>query len=206
MLGGIAAVIVIYVLVNVALLKVLPISMLSGSTLPAADAADVIAGARGRVLITALSIISLIPLLNAILMIGTRIMFALGRDKLLWSRTASINAGGTPGVAMLVTATVAVGLIATGTFQRLIAMTSFWLAANYCLCCLALFVLRRREPQLARPYRTWGYPWTAGIVVAGAIAFVIAMVAGDTLNALAAIGLVIVGVIGRVVVSSVASR
>lgn len=206
MLGGIAAVIVIYLLVNVALLKVLPMSRLAGATLPAADAAELIAGSRGRDLITVLSIISLVPLLNAILMIGTRIIFALGRDTLFWSRTSTVNAGGTPTVGVLLTAAVAVALIATGTFQRLIAMTSFWLAANYCLCCLALFLLRRREPSLARPYRAWGYPWTAAIVVVGAIAFVIAMAAGDTFNAVMATALVIAGVVGRLVMVGVTSR
>ena len=123
--------------------------------------------------ITLLSLISLPPLLNAIMMIGTRILFAMGRDGLLWSRTATVNAGGTPGVATLVTTAVAIVLIVTGTFQRLVAMASFFLAANYSVCCLALVVLRRREPELPRPFRAWGYPWSAGIVLAGAAVFLV---------------------------------
>src|SRR5437588_5150505 len=129
--GGVAAVIVVYLLVNVALLSVLPIPDLARSTLPAADAAEAIVGPRGRVVITLLSIVSLPPMLNAILMIGTRILFAMGRDRLLWHRAAAVNRGGTPGVAMLVTTAVAVVLIATGTFQRLVAIVSIFLAVNY---------------------------------------------------------------------------
>ena len=67
-------------------------------------------GARGTQIITVLSLISLPPMLNAIMMIGTRILFAMGRDGLFWRRTATVNAGGTPTVATLVTTAVAVVL------------------------------------------------------------------------------------------------
>jgi basic amino acid/polyamine antiporter, APA family len=199
MIGGVLSVIAIYVLVNLALLKVLPISQLSESTLPAADAANVMAGAQGRQIITVLSVISLVPLLNAVIMIGSRIVFAMGRDRLFWSRTETVNAGGTPGVAMLLTAAIALALIATGTFQRLIAMTSFFLVVNYCLCCFALVVLRQREPQLPRQYRTFGYPWSVWIVVLGGVMFLIAMLVADSFNGLAAVGLLAVGLIARLV-------
>jgi APA family basic amino acid/polyamine antiporter len=199
MIGSVLSVIGIYALVNLALLKVLPISQLSGSTLPAADAANVMAGAQGRQIITVLAVISLVPLLNAVIMIGSRVLFAMGRDRLFWSRTETVNAGGTPGVAMLLTAAIALGLIATGTFQRLIAMTSFFLVVNYCLCCLALVVLRHREPQLPRPYRAFGYPWSVWIVLVGGITFLIAMLVADSFNGLAAVGLVAVGLVARLV-------
>ena len=66
----------------------LPLGDLARSTLPAADAAQILLGERGRDVITILSIVSLPPMLNAILMIGTRILFAMGRDGLLWRRAA----------------------------------------------------------------------------------------------------------------------
>jgi APA family basic amino acid/polyamine antiporter len=141
MIGGVAAVIVVYLLVNVALLLVLPLGDLARSTLPAADAAQILVGGRGGQIITILSIVSLPPTLNAILMIGTRILFAMGRDGLFWRRAASVSARGTPAAAMLATTVIALALIATGTFQRLIAIASFFLAANYVVCCLALIVL-----------------------------------------------------------------
>jgi len=121
----------------------------------------------------------------------------MGRDRLLWSRTASVNRGGTPDVATLVTTAVAIALIVTGTFQRLVAMASFFLAANYAVCCLALVVLRRREPNLPRPFRAWGYPWSAGLVLIGAAVFLIGVLAGDTVNGVSALGLLAVGLIGR---------
>ncbi|HKQ62790.1 MAG TPA: APC family permease [Candidatus Polarisedimenticolaceae bacterium] len=206
MIGGVLAVIVVYLLVNLALLVILPLDDIAASMLPAADAAARVAGPGGRQLITALSLLSLLPLLNAILMIGTRILFALGRDGLFWSSTSQVNAGGTPGVATAVTTAIAVTLIATGTFQKLIAMASFFLAANYCVSCLALVVLRRREPTLSRPFRAWGYPWSAGLVVLGAVAFLVGALAGDTLNAVEALGLLALGLVGRALFSRVRSR
>jgi APA family basic amino acid/polyamine antiporter len=200
MIGGVAAVIVIYVLVNVALLAVLPIPDLARSTLPAADAAARLVGARGGAILTVLSIVSLVPLLNAILMIGTRILFGLGRDGLFWSKASEVGASGTPTVATLATSGVAVLLIATGTFQRLIATTSFLLAANYCVSCAALIALRRREPALVRPFRAWGYPVSAWIVLTGAVLFLGGVVIGDTNNGLAALGLMATGIVGYLVV------
>ena len=197
MIGGVLAVLVIYLLVNMALLAVLPVTALAGSTLPAADAAKAIFGGGGARLITLLSLLTLPPLVNAILMIGTRILFALGRDGLLWRGTASVNDGGTPAVATFVTAAVAVVLIASGTFQKLVAVASFFLAANYCASCLALVVLRRREPGAERPFRAWGYPWSAGIVLAGAAAFLVGVLVEDTRTALVAIALLAAGLLGR---------
>ena len=199
MIGGVLSVMGIYLLVNIALLKVLPMSELSGATLPAADAARVISGAHGRDLITILSVTSLVPLLNAVMMMGTRVVFAMGRDGLFWSRTSTVNAAGTPDIATLITTAIAVALIVTGTFQRLAAMTSFFLAANYCVCCLALIVLRRRDPGLRRPYRAWVYPWSVWVVVIGGVIFLVAMLFGDSFNGLAALGLLAVGLLGRAV-------
>ena len=197
MIGGVLSVMGIYLLVNIALIKILPMSELSGATLPAADAARVITGAHGRDLITILAVISLVPLLNAVIMMGTRIIFAMGRDQLFWARTSTVNAAGTPDTATFVTTAIAVGLIVTGTFQRLVAMASFFLVVNYSLCCLALVVLRRREPDFPRPYRASLYPWSVLVVIAGGITFLVVMLFGDSFNGLAALGLLAVGLIGR---------
>jgi APA family basic amino acid/polyamine antiporter len=195
MIGGLASVIVVYALVNVALLSVLPVPTLAASTLPAADAAQIVLGARGRDAITILSIVSLAPLINAIMMIGTRILFALGRDGLLSAKAARVNAGGTPTVATVMTTIVAVALIATGTFERLVGVAAFFLALNYLVSCVALIVLRRREPEAARPFRAWGYPWSAIVVATGAGAFAIGAIVADPKSAGLALALLVAGLI-----------
>jgi APA family basic amino acid/polyamine antiporter len=197
MIGGVAAVILVYLAVNVALLWILPVTDLAKSTLPAADAARILIGPAGQQAITILSIISLPPMLNAIIMLAPRILFAMGRDGLLWRRTAIVTGRGTPATATVLTTAVAVALIATGTFQRLVAITAFFLALNYAICCVALVVLRRREPDRERPFVAWGYPWSAGVVLVGAVALLIGTLAGDTANGVGALALLAIGLVGR---------
>jgi APA family basic amino acid/polyamine antiporter len=206
MIGGLASVIAIYFLVNVALLRVLPIPALAHATLPAADAAQIVTGRNGSRAIVVLSIVSLAPLLNAVMMIGTRVMYAMGRDGFLPPQVARVNAGGTPTVAISITTVVAVALIATGTFQKLVAVASFFLAANYFVCCLALVVLRQREPALVRPFRAWGYPYSAAVVIAGAAAFLVSALIADTPNAAVAVALAAAGIIGHIIRRRALSR
>jgi basic amino acid/polyamine antiporter, APA family len=196
MIGGVIAVAVIYLLVNLAMVSIVPIPVLARATVPASEAASRIAGARGGQILTALSLISLPPLLNAIMMIGTRILFALGRDGLLWPRLAAVSTRGTPGAATLATTVIAVVLILVfGDFKRLVDITAVYLALNYAVACLALVVLRRREPSLPRPVRAWGYPWTAAVVIAGAVAFLVGVVIADTRSAVIALGLLAIGLV-----------
>jgi APA family basic amino acid/polyamine antiporter len=202
MMGGVAAVIVVYLAINVALLWVLPVSDLAHSTLAAADAARVLIGQAGQQAITILSIISLPPMLNAIIMLAPRILFAMGRDGLLWKRTATVTGRGTPTVATVVTTIVAVALIVTGTFQRLVAITAFFLALNYAVCCVGLIVIRRREPDRDRPFRAWGYPWSAVIVLVGAVGLLLGTLAGDTANGVGALALLAAGLLGRYAIRS----
>jgi basic amino acid/polyamine antiporter, APA family len=58
-------------------------------------------------------------------------------------------------------------------------------------------VLRRREPMLERPFRAWGYPWSAAVVLAGAIAFLVGVLLGDTRTSALAIGLLAAGLLGN---------
>jgi len=62
-------------------------------------------------------------------------------------------------------------------------MLSFFFVANYTLTYTSLFVLRRREPQMERPYRAWGYPWTTGIALTGSVLFLVGSIATDRDNA-----------------------
>jgi len=86
-------------------------------------------------------------------------MFALGRDRLFTNRAAGVSKGGTPIFAMLTTAGCAIVLTVVGTFELLLAIGQFFIVVITILLIVALFRLRRTEPDLPRPYRTWGYPY-----------------------------------------------
>ena len=77
---------------------------------------------------------------------------------------------------------------------------------NYFVCCLALIVLPRREPDAIRPFRAWGYPWSAGLVAIGAGILLAGALLADTPNALLALVLLVVGLGGRMAVGPGRSR
>lgn len=157
--GGVLLIIAIYMLINLAYLHVLPVHVLGASKLPAADAVDAVLGGHGAQLVTAIAALSALAILNAGFMNSPRILYALGRDGLFAGRAQAITAGGTPIVALLVTAAVAIALAASGSsFERLFLLGAFFAILVDSSIGIALFVLRRREPALARPFRSLAYP------------------------------------------------
>jgi APA family basic amino acid/polyamine antiporter len=158
MFGGIAAIIAIYLLVNLALLHVLPVSQLAASKFAGGDAMSLIFGERSGQLVTILALLSLIGIINAILMMAPRIMFALGRDGLFFENAAAVNKGGTPVFALLITTLAAIILSSIGTFELLLAIGQFFIVVITILLIVSLFILRRHEPNLQRPFRAWAYP------------------------------------------------
>jgi APA family basic amino acid/polyamine antiporter len=120
MIIGVVYVMAIYLLVNLALFYVLPLPQLAASTLPAGAAAQAVFGERGSQIITLLAFITLPGTINVCLMITPRILFAMSRDGLFSSQLATVNRGGTPVGALLLTVIAALLLIVTGTFEILL--------------------------------------------------------------------------------------
>jgi APA family basic amino acid/polyamine antiporter len=119
---------------------------------------------------------------------STRVLFAISRDGLFTKRASTVNEGGTPTVALFMSAAVAVLFILFGqTFEKVITVLAFFFVANYTLSFISVFVLRRREPDKERPYRAWGYPWTTGLALAGSILFLVGAIVSDTRNSVYAI-------------------
>jgi basic amino acid/polyamine antiporter, APA family len=175
--GGELVVIAVYLFMNLALLRVLPLRTLATSTLPAADATQLLVGARGATLITALSAFSLLPLISAVMLMGPRILYAMGRDGMLPPAVGYVDRVGTPVVAMLITAGGCLALLATRTFEVMSALSAFFAVASYSGAFLSLLILRRRETDMPRPFRVWGYPWTTLAVLIASLAFLGGMVA-----------------------------
>ena len=189
-IGGVVAIIGIYFLVNLALLETLSIPELAGSVLPAADAAQRIFGGHGGQIITALSLVSLLSVINAMLLIATRVLFAMSRDHLFFKKASEVHPRGTPLLAMWLTTGASVLLVVSGTFETLIAIAAVFYVVCYLSGFVSLFVLRKREPDLERPFRVWGYPWTQGIAAVGSVLFLIGNLFSDTRNSLYAFALI----------------
>ncbi len=181
---GVLACGAIFLLVNAALLHVLSIDRLAASRLPAADAAGLIFGVHGRQLILLVSMVAAVSTINACLLITPRILFAMGRDGLLPAWLTQVNSGGTPSPALLLCTAISLGLVLTGSFDTILAMTAILYVAVYLSGFISLFVLRAREPDLPRPFKMWGYPWTNLAISLGAGAFLVAAIVGDLKHAL----------------------
>lgn len=192
MFGGVLAVIAIYLLINLAVIYVLPISEVAGKDLALGAAAQVIFGAHGDQIFRSLMIVSLLSAVNACYLMATRVLFAMSRDGLFASQGARVNKGGTPSLSLLISAIITVLFILTGSIDQVLAVTAFFFVSNYMVSFAAVFALRRREPDRARPYRAWGYPWTTGLSLAGSIAFLAGAVKSDTRNSLYALALLAV--------------
>lgn len=180
MIGGVLLIVAIYLLVNLALLYVLPISAIAGKSFAAGAAAEVIFGRNGDVIFRSLTIVSMLSAINAYHLMSTRVLFALSRDGLFAKRAAAVNKGGTPTVAMVMSVAVAVLFIIFGqTFDKVIQALAFFFVANYTLSFISVFVLRRREPEKERPYRAWGYPLTTALALVGSVIFLLGAIAAD---------------------------
>lgn len=180
--GSVFSIMGIYLLLNAAVLYVLPMSEISGNNFALGAAANRIFGHLGDPVIRLIMIVSLLSCINACQMFAARTLFAMSSDRLFFKQTSHVNKGGTPVVALLLSTIVGIAFI-LGSFERVIAMLSFFFVANYTLSYASLFRLRKKEPDAPRPYRAWGYPWTSGLALAASAAFLVASLATDRQNA-----------------------
>ena len=179
---GAIIVMLIYVLINMAFLHVLPMSTLANSKLAAADAAEAVFGSKGAIIVTVIALCSIIGAFNGHLMEIIRILFGLSRDGFFIAKGAYVNKKGTPTVALLFSAALNLMLIFIGSFSILYALGGFMAVIVPTLAYASLIKLRIREPDLPRPYRAWGYPYTTIGIILISIGLFIGFALGDMSN------------------------
>jgi APA family basic amino acid/polyamine antiporter len=194
MIGGVATILGLFLLLNLAFLHVLQVPALAASKLPAADAAQIVFHSIGGRFVTILAVLTLFSLVNAVLLGAPRILLAIGRDGLFTRRATQVGRAGTPVVALLISAAAAAFLIVTGRFEDIIAIAAILVTALYSISFIAVLTLRVREPGLARPFRAWGYPFTTLVVLLGSLAFLAAAIHDDPTSALRVLALVAIAV------------
>jgi basic amino acid/polyamine antiporter, APA family len=179
MVLGVLAVILIYTLVNLGLVRVLGIDRMAGDPFVAATAGKALFGARGDLVIRGLVLLSILSGINALLLMAPRVVLAMSRHRLLPAGFDKVNPGGTPTVGHWASVGVAVGFIVSGTFNTVLALCAFFFVANYALSFLSVFALRRKEPDTPRPYRVPGFPFTTGLVLVASVAFLVGSLVTD---------------------------
>ena len=191
MFGGLALVTAIYLLINIAFVRVVPLGTIAGEKLAAATVARFLFGPNGYFIVLAIMVIALVSAANSNVMMAPRVIYAMGKDRLFWHGAAEVNAGGTPDISLLISSAIAVAFIVTGTFETVLAKLAYFFVAIYALSFTSLFVMRRREPNAERPFRAKGHPITTAIALFASVAFLIGAIAGDTRNSLWAVGLLV---------------
>jgi len=174
LVGGVAVVALIYFLFSAACLKVLPFAAVATSPHIASDVVEHVAGRGAAAWITIAMVISALGSMNSSVLSGARPTYAMARDGLFFKVADGVNPKyRTPGRALIFQCVLASLMALTGTFEELTSLFIFAGWIFYGLAVVALFRMRKTEPNLARPYRCWGYPWVPGLFVAGALALTV---------------------------------
>jgi basic amino acid/polyamine antiporter, APA family len=173
LIGGLFIVGILFMATNAAIQYILPATQIAASERPAVAALSIVAGPRGAGFVAAAMALSIFVTLNGTVMSGARIPFAAARDRLFFRQFAHIH----PRFQSPSTSLVVQGLLSTvlllflSKFQEHFELAVFAEWLFYMLTATTVFVYRRRCPDLARPYRVWGYPLLPAIFVvcAGAV-------------------------------------
>jgi APA family basic amino acid/polyamine antiporter len=194
LLFGLLSVCLVYTVSIWVYLRALSVGELAASGAVAADAAIRAVGPAGGRLVTLTMIAALVGSLNACLLGVPRLYLAQARDGLFFSPFAHLHPRfGTPSRGLLLQAGWASLLVLSGTYETLLAYCTFGAWLFYCLAVSGVIVLRRRRPDLPRPFRMPGYPWSALAFLAVAAGFVISTFLTRPLTSLAGAGLVLSG-------------
>ena len=195
LIGGLFVVGVLFMATNAAIQYILPAVQIAASPRPAVAALSVVAGPAGAALVAAGMALSIFVTLNGTIMSGARIPFAAARDKLFFPRFGEVHPRfKSPAYSLVVQAILSsILLIALGRFQQLFELAVFAEWLFYALTATTVFVYRRRHPEMARPYRVWGYPVLPAVFVLCALAVLVSSFAGNLKGSLIGSGLILLG-------------
>ncbi|MFZ1082541.1 MAG: amino acid permease [Candidatus Kryptoniota bacterium] len=194
LISGTIAVIIIYVLANLAYMYVLPVPRIAQSQLVASDAISQFFGTNGAALIAVAVMISAFGTVNATTMTTARVYFAMAKDRLFFKKISSVHPKyKTPHVSLIVQGIWASLLTLTGTYDQLFTYVIFASWLFYALGTFGIFILRKKRPGAPRPYKTIGYPFVPLAFVIVAVWFVCNTIVTDPRDSLVGLGLVLFG-------------
>jgi APA family basic amino acid/polyamine antiporter len=194
--GGILLVTALYVGFNAALLHVLTPAQIAASELPAADAAALVFGPGSGRLMTIIALVSVAASANLFLMVVSRIGFAMARDGVLPAPLARVSVSGTPRASLTACALVAAAFAASGSYGELLAVAVPLTVTIIGSLDLAAIIMRRREPDLPRPFKMPLFPLPAVVGLALNLALLAAMFIDDPLRTSLGVGAAILFGIG----------
>jgi APA family basic amino acid/polyamine antiporter len=195
-LVGTVAVIVLYVVANLAYLYLMPVGKIAASEgRVALDVMEIVSGPFGASLITFLILFSILGAANQNILCSPRVYFAMARDGLFFKKISECHPKYlTPYVSIIAISLWSILLTLTGTFRQLFTYVIFGEWVFFGLTVAAVIVLRKKRPDLERPYKTWGYPVTPAIFIVAALYIAVASLLSAFWNALAGLGIICLGI------------
>ncbi len=195
LIGGLFIVGILFMATNAAIQYILPATQIAASERPAVAALTVVAGPGGAGFVAAAMALSIFVTLNGTVMSGARIPFAAARDRLFFRQFAHINTRfQSPSTSLIVQGFLStVLLLFLSQFQQHFELAVFAEWLFYMLTATTVFVYRRKRPDLARPYRVWGYPLLPTIFVLSAAAVLVYSYAGNLRGSLVGTALILLG-------------
>jgi APA family basic amino acid/polyamine antiporter len=192
---GLAGVIIIYILANLAYLYVLPTSAIAGSKRVAADAMLAAVGPAGATIISIIILFSILGAANQNILCSPRVYFAMAKDKLFFEGIAKVHPRYlSPHISIIAISLWSIVLSLSGTFEQLFTYVIFGEWIFFGLTVAAVFVLRKKRPELPRPYKTWGYPVTPAIFVLAAFLISLNSLIKTFWNSMAGLGIILLGI------------
>ena len=184
----------VYLLLNYVLLFILGFTGMNGSERVVSDAASVFLGNKGAAVVTLIILISLIGANNGFVLSSARINYAMARDKLFFNQAAQIHSRfKSPANALIIQCVWACLLTFTGTFNQLITYIIFTSWIFYGMSAGAVIILRKKKPDMDRPYKTPAYPWIPIIFIFFAIFLTINTIMEAPRDATIGAGIILAG-------------
>ncbi|MBL1124054.1 MAG: amino acid permease [Ignavibacteriota bacterium] len=194
LLYGTLIVIIVYVLINLAYLYVMPIEEIANSPLVAAAAAEKIFGKNGGAIISIAVIISTFGAANGSLMASARVPFAMAREKMFFNYLGKVHPRfATPHTSLVVQGIVSSLLVLSGSFDTITDYVIFATWFFYMLTAFGVIVLRKKMPDVPRPYKVIGYPYTIWFFVIFSFVFLVNSIISDSENAAMGMLLIMTG-------------
>jgi APA family basic amino acid/polyamine antiporter len=194
-IAGCGLVTLLYLLANVAYLFAVPAGEMAKSSRIAADAMNVAVGPVGASVVAFIILFSIMGTANGHILTGPRVYYAMAKDGLFFRKMASVHPRyRTPHVSILVVGSWSILLSLSGTFEQLLRYVVFghWIFMG--LAVSAVFVMRKKRPDLPRPYKALGYPVTPGLFVLAAIFVTVDALIGTFWNSFAGLLIIALGI------------
>lgn len=186
--------IVIYIIVNVVFIFLLSLPVIAQSQMVASEAVSVVLGSAGTTLVVVIILVSTLGGVHVNVLTSPRIYYAMAKDKLFFNSLAEIHPKhGTPALSLIISGIWSSILVFSGTFYQIITYVVFVSWIFYAMSCAAVIILRHKQPDLKRPYRTWGYPVVPVIFILLSGFLVLNTIVSSPLNALIGAGLILTG-------------